>query len=249
MHRTHDASIAPVSGACVTPSRTKNPDGGASFASQNLCKLLSPYQIPAPFDQLRAHVRHAASRARARRRAATDSLPSVEKRSSSGGWGGACRVTTNRSAALQRAWCSRKEPAPPPYPPSATAGGELYPVATSSGVPPGVPPRYYQRSEVDALLAWSNRPPTSCFSNRTSPPPTRCTLGCGGRLGKGCGRHCARTRTVADGRKIEIGAFAAREVELGDRTLRHGGSHTRRCRGRPTASRSVPRPSYCAACQ
>ena len=81
-------------------------------------------------------------------------------------------------------------------PPSATAGGELYPVATSSGVPPGVPPKYYQPSEVDALLAWSNRPPTSCFSKRTSPPPTRCTLGCGGRLGKGCGRHCqGRSKT------------------------------------------------------
>ena len=51
MHRTHDASIAPVSGAFVTPSRTKNPDGGASFASQNICKLLSPLRIQAMNDK------------------------------------------------------------------------------------------------------------------------------------------------------------------------------------------------------
>lgn len=42
MHRTHDTSIAALSGALVTPSRTKNPDGGALFTSQNLRKLSFP---------------------------------------------------------------------------------------------------------------------------------------------------------------------------------------------------------------
>ena len=38
MHRIHEASIAPL----LLPLRTKNPDEGADFASQDPCQLPSP---------------------------------------------------------------------------------------------------------------------------------------------------------------------------------------------------------------